>query len=200
MLPCWWWGRELCRGLLESLQGAHAALGAGTLGGGAGGELATSLQVRGGCAETCCARNRGPPQDSLLPQPLWKLCLGVLARRQGRSVREICLNLPQFASIAKWGSWWGQVCTRPGCGEVMQPTRDVEKGPELFCLYLFFSLLPSPCPLPCHTSPTRVPSSQGQGCHCCSPGHPSPALLSSGILLQRNPPGREAAVRLHSDA
>lgn len=79
---------------------AHAALGANPLGGGAGEGLAVSPPRFGklcGASLPRCAHNRGPPQAPFLPQRLWKLCVGAcaLARRQGRGMQKICLNLPQ---------------------------------------------------------------------------------------------------------
>lgn len=165
---------------------AHAVHGAGTLGGGAGGGACREPPGLGGYAEPRCAHNQGMPQAPFLPQPPWNLCVLVHvllpASRAG-----VCKRFALICLSSKAGIAGGAGCALPpGCGEVMamQPTWDTEKGPELFPLYLFFTLLPLSSFCLCHASPTRVPSSQRQGCHCCSPRHHSPALLSSGILLQ----------------
>lgn len=83
----------------------------------------------------------------------------------------------------------------------MQPTWDMEKGPELFPLYPFFpsSLCLSSAPV---TPALHVsPAARARGATAVPPHIPPlPSSLQGSSCRQRNPPGREVAVGLHSDA
>lgn len=174
----------------KTLSCARAALGAGTFGGGTGGGLAVSPWI-----PEAIWSPTAPPYPPLgtasclsAPSPLQPCVLVHTLSPAGRV--GVCKRFALIWLNGKVGKLVGPGVCLPGVwrGDAAHLGHG-ERSQFLGCFLMNCFFFPFCL---CHMSPVCVPSSRGQGCHCCPHAHP-PRGLSSGILLQTEKSCREGS-------